>query len=407
MKMKLSAATVLGALCLMQAGTANAVTVGDGNLNITGFGTLAAAKSNTEDARYTRANQREGTAGTNTIGLDSNLGLQATYTFSDKLSATTQILSRKSTGDSFTTELAWAFVKYKVNDEIALRAGRVVVPSFLISDYQNVGYANTMMRPPIEMYGQNIIENVDGGDVNWQHAFGDTNVTAQAFVGIARGKSYVSSDHSTPRYQAPAAGLAVSAEHGPVTLRFAHVEGKIKATDVKPINTLTGTLASVGFAQLANDITLKEEKRVAFTSVGLLADWHNIVVQSEYGMRRAKDPSYLSESDAWYTMVGYRFGKVLPYYAHGKLDGKGSNIAVPTTLARIPALNATVKGLLAPSSQSSDLAGVRWDFAQSAALKVQVDRVKPGARNGFLIDVTPAGVGKKVTVVAAGVDFVF
>jgi hypothetical protein len=50
---------------------------------------------------------------------------------------------------------------------------------------------------------------------------------------------------------------------------------------------------------------------------------------------------------------------------------------------------------------------VRWDFAQSAALKVQVDRVKPGAKNGFLSDVTAAGVGKKVTVVAAGVDFVF
>lgn len=404
MKLKLSAAFVLGALCAMQA---NAASLGNDNLSITGFGTLAAAKSNTEDARYTRANQREGTAGTSTIGLDSNLGLQATYTFSDKLSATTQILSRKSTGDSFTTELAWAFVKYKLNDEVSFRLGRVVVPAFLISDYQNVGYANTMMRPPVEMYGQNIIENVDGVDVNWQHGFGDTNVTAQAFVGVARGKSYVASDRSEPRYQAPAAGFAVSAEHGPVTLRFAHVQGKIKAEDVKPINSLTNTLASVGFAQLANDITLKEEKRVAFTSVGLLADWNNIVVQSEYGMRRAKDPSYLSESNAWYTMVGYRFGKVLPYFAHAKLDGKGSNVAVPVALARIPALNAGVKNLLAGSSQSSDLVGVRWDFASSAALKVQVDRVKPGAKNGFLSDVTAAGAGKSVTVVAAGVDFVF
>jgi hypothetical protein len=404
MKLKLSAAFVVSALCAIQA---NAATLGNDNLSITGFGTLAAAKSNTEDARFTRSNQREGTAGTSTIGLDSNLGLQATYTFSDKLSATTQILSRKSTGDSFTTELAWAFVKYKLNDEVSFRLGRVVVPAFLISDYQNVGYANTMMRPPVEMYAQNIIENVDGVDGNWQHAFGDTNVTAQAFVGVARGKSYVSSNHSEPRYQAPAAGFAISAEHGPVMLRFAHVQGKIKATDVKPINSLTGTLASVGFAQLADDITIAEAKRVAFTSVGLLADWNNIVVQSEFGMRRAKDPVYLSDSNAWYTMVGYRFGKVLPYFAHAKYDGKGSNVAVPAKLAGIPALNAGVKSLLAAGSQSTNLVGVRWDFAQSAALKVQVDRVSPGAKNGFLSDVTAAGVGKKVTVVAAGVDFVF
>jgi hypothetical protein len=403
MKKRLLVAALLGTLGV----SAQAATLGDENLTITGFGTLAAAKSNTEDARFTRSNQREGTAGTTTIGLDSNLGLQATYTFSDKLSATTQILSRKSTGDSFTTELAWAFVKYKINDETAVRLGRVVVPSFLISDYQNVGYANTMMRPPIEMYGQNIIENADGADINWQHSYGDTNVTAQAFVGVARGKSYVSSTHTEPRYHAPAAGFAVSAEHGPVTLRFAHVQGKLTSTEVTAINTLTDTLTKLGFAQLADDISIKDGKRMAFTSVGLLADWRNIVVQAEYGMRRAKEPIYLSESNAWYTMAGYRFGKVLPYYAHAKYDGKGSTLTVPAALARIPTLNATVKSMLAPSDQSSDIVGVRWDFAKSAALKVQVDRVKPGAKNGFLSDVTPAGNGKNVTVVAAGVDFVF
>jgi hypothetical protein len=404
MKLKLSAAFDVGALCAMQA---NAASLGNDNLNISGFGTLAAAKSNTEDARFTRANQREGTAGTSTIGLDSNLGLQATYTFSDKLSATTQILSRKSTGDSFTTELAWAFVKYKVGDEVAVRVGRVAVPAFQISDYQNVGNAKTMISPPIEMYGQMFIENVDGIDVNWQHGFGDTNVTAQAFGGIARGKSYVAADHSSPRYQAPTLGFAISAEHGPVTLRFAHMQGKLRATDVKPINSLTNTLAAVGFGQLANDITIADYKRVAFTSVGLMADWNNIVVQSEFGMRRAQDPVYLADSNAWYAMAGYRFGKVLPYFAHAKYDGKGSIVTVPAALARIPALNAGVKNLLAAGSQSTNLVGVRWDFASSAALKVQVDRVSPGAKNGFLSDVTPAGVGKKVTVVAAGVDFVF
>ena len=404
MKRKLLVASILGALGLAQA---QAATLGNENLTISGFGTLAAARSNSDDARFTRANQREGTAGTTTFGLDSNLGLQATYTFSDKVSATTQILSRKTSGDSFTTELAWAFVKYKVSDEVAVRVGRVVVPAFLISDYQNVGYANTMMRPPVEMYGQNIIENTDGADVNWQHSFGDTNVTAQAVAGIARGKSYVPTDHSEARFQAPAVAFAISAEHGPITLRFAHAQAKLKATDVKPINSLTNTLTTVGFGQLGRDISIAEGKRMAFTSFGLLADWNNIVVQAEYGMRRAKEPVYISESNAWYTMAGYRFGKILPYYAHADYDGKGGAVTVPAALARIPALNAGVKNLLAGSSQKSDIVGVRWDFAKSAALKVQVDRVKPGAKNGFLNDVTAAGNGKNVTVVAAGVDFVF
>lgn len=404
MKHTLIAAAVLAATCLPHA---HAATLGGDNLTISGFGTLAAARSNTDEARYTRGNQREGTAGTNTFGLDSNLGLQATYTFSDKLSATTQILSRKTSGDSFTTELAWAFLKYQVSDEVAVRLGRVVVPTFLISDYQNVGYANTMMRPPVEMYAQNIIENIDGGDVTWQHSFGDTNVTAQGVVGVARGKSFVPMDHSEARFQAPTAVIALTAERGPVTLRFAHAETKLKVPGVAVMNGLSDTLSALGFSQLAGDISLTEGKRMSFTSFGLLADWNNIVVQGEYGMRRAKDPVYLSEGNAWYTMAGYRFGKVLPYYAHAKYDGKGANIEAPAALARIPALNAVVQGMRQGDSQTSDTIGVRWDFAKSAALKVQVDRVKPGVKGGYLIDVTPAGVGKKVTVVAAGVDFVF
>jgi hypothetical protein len=50
---------------------------------------------------------------------------------------------------------------------------------------------------------------------------------------------------------------------------------------------------------------------------------------------------------------------------------------------------------------------VRWDFAKSIALKVQVDRVKPKVKSGQLIFTPAAGQKDSVTVVAAGLDFVF
>ena len=402
MKLKLLAAAIVGALGIAHA---NAADLGGENLSITGFGTLAAAKSNTEEARYVRSNQREGTAGTTTIGLDSNLGLQATYKFSDKLSATTQILSRKATGDSFTTELAWAFFKYQVNDEFAVRVGRVVMPTFLISDYKNVGYANTMMRPPTELYGSNFLENIDGADVTWQRSVGDTNFTAQAVAGIVHGKVYSAQSHTEDRFQSPHAAIAFSAERGPVTLRVAHVRGKLKI-DEPGLNGLADAVAGAGFGQLASDFGMREQKVISFTSVGLMADWNNIVVQSEYGIRRGVDKMFLADADAWYAMAGYRFGKVLPYYAHGSFKSKPS-VDVPNGLAGIPALHGAISGVLAPTGQSSDTLGVRWDFARSAALKVQVDRIKPGVKNALLQDVTAAGTGKNVTVIAAGVDFVF
>ena len=402
MKIKLLVAALLGTAGIAHA---NAADLGGDSLSITGFGTLAAAKSNTEEARYVRSNQREGTAGNTTIGLDSNLGLQATYKFSDNLSATTQILSRKSTGDTFTTDLAWAFVKYRLNDEIVVRVGRVVMPTFLISDYQNVGYANTMMRPPTELYGSNFLENLDGGDVSWQRSVGDTTFTVQAAAGIVHGKVYNTETRAAERFQSPHAALAFTAEHGPVTLRVAHVRGKL-TVNAPGLDALADAVAHAGFGGLASDFSMREKKVISFTSIGLMADWNNIVVQSEFGMRRGVDKMFLPDVNAWYTMAGYRFGKVLPYYAHGSFKAKPS-VGIPAGLSTIPGLYGAVSGVLAPTGQSSDTLGVRWDFAKSAALKVQVDRIKPGVKNALLQDVTPAGVGKNVTVVAASIDFVF
>jgi hypothetical protein len=75
MKTQLLVAATLAALGVQ----AQAGTLGDGNLTISGFGTLAAAKSDTDTAQFARYNQAVGVKDGVRIGLDSNLGLQATY----------------------------------------------------------------------------------------------------------------------------------------------------------------------------------------------------------------------------------------------------------------------------------------------------------------------------------------
>jgi len=410
MKKQLLAAAVLAATgMLAQAGT-----LGDGNLNISGFGTLGVAKTDKDDAKFARYNQAAGTGDSPRIGLDSNLGLQASYTFNERLSGTVQVLTRKNTSQQFTTDLTWGFLKYKLNDETNVRVGRVVLPAFLISDYQNVGYANTMMRPPIEMYGQAPIENVDGGDVNWQHAFGDTNVTVQGFGGVSRGKLYIpTGGGSVAKHQSPVYGLAVTAEYGPFTGRLAHARAKIEVNNLQPINALTDSLHATGvpmLGQLADDLTLKGGKHMSFTEIGMTMDWKNIVLQAEYAQRRAQDPVYIPETNSGYLMAGYRFGKVLPYYAHAYYKGAGTSVNVPTVPAGHPLAPtlAGISGLLVSPAQKSDLIGMRWDFAKSLALKVQIDHVKPTVKGGSLI--LPSGVptyDKSVNVYAAGIDFVF
>lgn len=407
MNKHLVVACVLAAIATMQA---QAGALDHDSLSISGFGTLGAARSDTGDAQFARYNQAVGATDSPRIGLDSNLGLQATYTLSDTFSATAQVLTRKSIHPNFSTDLSWAFLKTKVNDELSLRGGRIVLPAFATSDYVNVGYANTMMRPPVEMYGQMPLENLDGVDANYQRGFGDTNVTAQLYAGVSSSKLFIPVDGGrTAKIRAPVLGLALSAEYGPVTARFSHTRAKVDLNGVEQVDQLLGALNSLGFGQLARDIAVKD-KRLTFTAAGLNLDWRNIVVQTEYAQRRGQDPNYIPDSNAWYLMAGYRFGKVLPYIAHADHRGAGRSVAVPAalgTVAQLAPLADGVDSLLDAPAQSSNLIGVRWDFARSVALKVQIDRVSPKNKSGSLMYGPAAGQKDAVTVGAFTLDFVF
>eukprot|EP01030_Chromulinospumella_sphaerica_P019889 gene19889-19791_t len=106
-------------------------------------------------------------------------------------------------------------------------------------------------------------------------------------------------------------------------------------------------------------------------------------------------------------MAGYRVGKVLPYFAHAAVRDAGHSVTPPATFPKTGVLAATVGGLMAAAEQKNDLIGVRWDFAKSMALKVQIDRVKPKTKAGTLIFAPAAGYTNTVTVVGAALDFVF
>jgi hypothetical protein len=105
------------------------------------------------------------------------------------LSFTGQGLVRKNVTDNFGAELTWAFAKAKVNDQLSVRVGRMGLPVYMISDYRNVGYANTMLRPPVEMYTQVLLESIDGVDATYQTAVGETNISSQLAYGVTENES--------------------------------------------------------------------------------------------------------------------------------------------------------------------------------------------------------------------------
>ena len=389
-------------------------------VRISGFGTGALTWTNTDKAEFARPNQASGADKNVTTGVDSNFGVQADYAVNSWLSVTGQGLVRKDAQDDFGAELAWAFAKAKVSDDVAIRAGRMGVPAFMISDYRNVGYANTMLRPPAEVYSQMLFNTVDGADVIWQHSYGDTTYTAQ----FAVGKSKVDIAGGPTLDGRRLTALNLVAEHGPLTVRFGRVDGRLTLNNSASLATLLNTLNTVaaGYkfpqaAQLAKDIDVRD-KKASFTSLGATLDWNDIVVQSEYAKR--KTDSYINDTTSWYVMGGYRIGKFLPYYSHAKLsiDGSVHNGMPAACPAGYPAactptlatLNGIVSNLsytgVGQAEQQTDSIGLRWDFRSSVALKVQFDRVRPNKGSGLLINAQPGFKGP-VTVGAVALDFVF
>jgi hypothetical protein len=320
------------------------------SVKISGFGTAALTWTDTNDAQFARAAQASGAGKSPRTGVDSNLGLQVDYTVNGWVSLTGQGLVRKAGDDNYGADATLAFAKFKLSDNLSLRAGRMGLAVFMISDYRNVGYANIMLRPPQEVYSMIPHTSIDGADATWQQDIGTTTLTTQLAYGrssakIPGGGHAVVTDHSV---------LNVAVERGPFMARFARDDGKL-------------SLETPGFNM--------PRGKVSFTAVGLNMDWDNIVVQSEY----AKTRGIGDGNNSWYVMGGYRFGKFVPFYNHADISGD--------------------------ANQSTDSIGLRWDAFRSAAIKFQVDRVKPEG-NGLFTNVQPGFKGP-VTVGAVSVDFVF
>jgi hypothetical protein len=389
-------------------------------VKVSGFGTGALTMSNTDDAEFARANQTRGVKKDARTGVDSNLGLQADVVINSWLSVTGQGLVRKDAQDDYGAEATLAFAKARINDELSIRAGRMGVPVFMISEYRNVGYANNFVRPPQEMYSQVPFGNIDGIDAIWQHAFGDVSLMSQLAVG--RTKADIAGNLEAEMKSLVALNLV--GEYGPFTARFGRAQGKLTITGSVPVDGFLASLRTAGAGYrmpvlnaLAGELAA-DSKKSSFTSVGLGLDWNNVIGQAEYAKR--KSDSYLNDTTSWYVMGGYRIGKFLPYYVHANLsiDSSVANTVPAACPAGFPAacrptLAALSGGVVQLRSagtgqgeQSTNTIGVRWDLYSKAALKFQVDRIKPKNGKGLFVNVNP-GFSHAVTVGTVAIDFVF
>lgn len=332
-----------------------------------GFGTAGLAHSDNGDADWVQNIQTAGSNDSFDYKTDTKLALQGTVTPTQWLSGTAQLLTEQRFGPDFTTKFEWAFIKVKPLPGLSIRGGELELPTFLVSDTRNVGYANTWLRAPDEVYGQATFDTYNGYDITYQHAVGPYNLSVNALAG-AMATDIVLANADASLHGHGTRGYNATLDMGEVTVRAGRVT--------------TGFTAAIGPFILARG-------GYSFDSIGATYDNSKLVVQGEFIERRTNNPGY--NVNGMYLLGGYRLGKWMPYGIYGSGQVLGGNSAtgyVPSTAAH------TVS------------AGVRLDWFQSVDFKAQVDH-STGIVDGLpFANPTPTFDGSS-NVFSLAVDFVF
>lgn len=425
----------------------------DGRARLSGFGTVGAARTNSDDALFNYPGQGGGVDKQIGMEPDTKVGIQGSYKLTNTISATAQVLTKYRASGQYQPEFEWAFAKWQALPSLALRGGRIGAPFFMISDFRDVGYANIAIRPPLEVYGQVTVSSFDGADASYQAEVMGANVTTTLWGGNS-GSDYAPSLRSGgTEVEAGnikiknSLGLNIQTElENGLSIRVGHMVGALDVESPSASKVINGAAALAAQASafvpttVADAATVRNTlttvgARAAFSGIGLSYDQNNIVLSAEFGKRKIKK-GYIPSTTGWYALGGYRFGNILPYVAFAKIKVDDPNTTMPTLAGFTtvaggglgPTAAANARTLIGGTQallnsqkveQKTLSVGARWDVTRSVALKAQYDRVTKPANSYGLFLVPDLGADlqkgnssflntkKNINVISVAVDFVF
>jgi hypothetical protein len=297
----------------------------------------------------------------------SRFGLQIAAQVNPEVSVTGQLLALPrpefGTGTDFSVFADWAYISYRFSDQFSVRAGRVKLPSYLISDYYQVGYAYPWVRPPVEMYSTNPMTGINGVDLLFRQNFGSYSLLVQPFYG-SNAQDTVVPQAVLPALPCFPAGCPAGSI---VTIPFS-VQG-LRGINLSLSSDIFTVRASWFKTQVFQEDFGVEGDEGSFSSAGFTMDWKNIVVYTEGFVRLVEGNASVAfpAQEGGYATLGYRLGRFLPHVTYGWIDPHGGSLGTPL-------------------SERSIALGLRYELGRGAALKLDVTRLTPSAgTTGLLV----------------------
>lgn len=392
---------------------------------ISGFGTAAASFSSTNQADY-RVNVMQptgvGYSNRQDLGMDSKLGAQLDVFLSPRLTGTIQALAQRTVHDDYTPGIEWANIKYLLNDAVYVRAGRIGAPVYMISDYRNVAYSLTSVRPANDVYAHVSLFSMDGIDAGYQTELGKATLNIQAVTGrfhktITGGGLQLDVGGKGQLYN-------VLLEYGDTTFRagFGNLRVSLETPDSGLFHQFDAALEplvnyGVPGAAIVRSNFYFEKMRTRLFGIGINHDTSSCLAQSELIYRKSTSAA-IPDIRAWYVLAGYRWHKLTPYVSYSantSINDKDVPVVDATGYpaefqAAAGGVNAITRQFLVPSDQTTLSLGMRYDVKKNMDLKLQVDRVsKPEGSFGLFNNPQPgfASARQHVFVASVALDFIF
>jgi hypothetical protein len=415
--MRPSNKTNLAALCVVLA-MAPAALAQAPTWSFSGYGTLGVARSDNDQADYLVDAFKPSGPGHSRewdVKADSRIAGQVTAALTPTVTAVAQVIVQQRWDDKWTPTVEWANVRWQATEDLSIRAGRVVLPVFMVTDSRRVGYANPWVRPPVEVYSLVPVTNNDGVDASWRLPLTESSFTFSVTAGRSESKFPNSSGFDAGSAEARRLWSVITTyERGPFTARVNYGQARLTIAAFEPYFDAFRQFGPIGEA-IAARYSVKDRK-VDFLGLGASFDPGKWFATGEYA--RFDTHSIVGEREAWYASAGVRAGRWTPYATYARLKtlsnrsdpGLPVQFLPPEVQPVAAQLNGALNAQLALGPMQDTISvGVRWDFARNAALKLQYDRIDLGEGSvGTFGRVQPGfEPGGRVGVFSAAVDFVF
>lgn len=328
-------------------------------IQINGFMTFAMERMNhIEDAATGETLVYQDNVGNEDWNLNrlTRAGLQISGNISDDAEAVVQILGRAS--DDFDAKVQWAYVSYDINEALTARAGRLMLPFYLHSQYIQVGYAYPWVELPSEMYSVIPLDTHEGIDLTWDFNTGNVAHSLNVFWG---GMDVPSEDQV----------FEVRNQHGiNIKSNIGNWTGWYSYTNSEVSVDLSGTLANdFGVPVIAAGGLNMDHHYAYFTGLGLQYDNGALFAMAERGRLDLSTPAnWFPTLDSLYVTAGYRLGKFTPHLTWASIEHSNIREVDGTNpLAGVAAVLFQSFG----DQQKSWTLGTRYDLTPGVSLKAE------------------------------------